>query len=74
MNKSKDCDQDFIIEKNYDLFREASINYLSDEYSKTKGQIILNWHIFLGIVPITGTKKPLRMLENLQSTLFSLKY
>ena len=72
LNKSKDCDQDFIIEKNYDLFKEASIIFLSNKYSKTKGQIILNWHIFLGIVPITGTKKPLRMLENLQTTNFSL--
>ena len=72
LNKSKDCDQDFIIEKNYDLFKEASIIFLSNKYSKTKGQIILNWHKLLGIVPITGTKKPLRMLENLQSTLFSL--
>ena len=73
LNKSKDCDQEFIIEKNYNLFKEASINFLSDKYKKTKGQIILNWHTLLGVIPITGTKKPLRMLENLQSTKFSLR-
>lgn len=76
LTKSKDCDQEFIIEKNYDLFKESSVIYLYDKYKKEKekekGQIILNWHILLGIVPITGTKNPSRMKKNLESTHFIL--
>ena len=29
------------------------------------GQIILNWHLCVGVVPIPGTSKPNRMKENL---------
>ena len=59
-------------EKGLDLLNEDIIKNLSHKYGKTPGQIVLNWHIHFGIVPIPGTSNPERMKENLESTKFTL--
>ena len=43
-----------------------------DNYHLTKGKIILNWHMCLGVVPIIGTLKQNRMKENLAAKSFTL--
>ena len=42
------------------------------KYEKTAGQIILNWHIQQGVVPIVSTSKINRMEENLEALKFRL--
>ena len=61
-----------IKEKNLDLFNEKIVQELAKKYNKTAGQIILNWHIHLGVVPIPGTFNPNRMKENLGATEFNM--
>ena len=66
--KGEYVDRALVLEKKLDLFEEEKVNYIKSEYKNaTIGQIILNWHISLGIVPIPGTSKPERMKENLLS-------
>ena len=52
-------------ENNLDLLNEEIIVNLSKKYNKTVGQIILNWHLHLGLIPIPGTSSNDRMKENL---------
>ena len=66
------CDKDYKLKYKLDLFKESNVEFLEKEYKKTKGQIILNWHISLGVVPIPGTSKPERMKENLMALKFSM--
>ena len=61
-----------IKEKNLDLFNEKIVQELAKKYNKTPGQIILNWHIHLGVVPIPGTFNPNRMKENLGALDFNM--
>ena len=71
---------EYVNDRNFDLFEEDVIDKLTDKYinskfkngNLTKGQIILNWYMSLNIVPITGTSKPNRMKENLDSSNFKL--
>ena len=70
--KGEYVDRNYIYERNLDLFKEASVGFLSNIYNRTKGQIILNWHLSLGIIPIPGTSKPYRMKENLDSKNFTM--
>jgi D-xylose reductase len=51
--------------KNLDLFNEPAVQTLAQKYGKTPGQIILNWEIKRGVIPIPSTSKPERMKENL---------
>ena len=60
------------IEK-YNLFTEDFVRNLKIKYEKehkeeilTEGQIILNWHMSIGVVPIPGTSNPNRIKENLE--------
>ena len=48
-------------------------NDLVNKYQKTQGQIILNWHKQLGVIPIVSTSKINRMEENLEALEFDLK-
>ena len=59
--------EDFIIENKLDIFKNNSLIFLKEEfYPKfTIGQIILKWHMQLGVIPICGTSKLERMKENL---------
>ena len=61
-----------ISEKKLDLLNEEIIVNLAKKYEKTVGQIILNWHIHLGVIPIPGTANPERMKENLASVDFKM--
>ena len=73
--KGEYCDRNILAEKNLDLFRENTIYYLNNQKKYqhlTKGQIILNWHMSLGVIPIPGTSKVNRMKENLKATTFTL--
>ena len=60
-------------EKNLDLLNEDIVKSLAEKYKKSVGQIVLNWHIHLGIIPIPGTKSPQRMKENLGSIDFEME-
>ena len=55
-----------------DLFKEKIIENLVNKYSKTPGQIILNWHLSQGIIAIPGTSNPQRMKENLEALDFKM--
>jgi len=60
-------------EKKLDLLNEEIVKKLSEKYSKTVGQIILNWHIHLGVIPIPGTASIERMKENLAAIDFKME-
>jgi diketogulonate reductase-like aldo/keto reductase len=60
-------------ERKLDLFNETAVQYLSKKYEKTPGQIILNWEIHKGVIPIPGTSKPERMKENLEAANFKME-
>ena len=60
-------------EKKLDLLNEEIVKKLSEKYSKTVGQIILNWHIHLGVIPIPGTANNERMKENLAAFEFKME-
>ena len=47
------------------VFKEQIFIDLAKKYSKTVGQIILNWHISLGVIPIPATSREWRIKENL---------
>ena len=73
MARGEYVDRVFAAEKNLDLFNENTVCKLKESYEKlTKGQIILNWHLCLGVVPIPGTSKPNRMKENLEAKNFMI--
>ena len=60
-------------QKKLDLFNEISVQNLSKKYGKTPGQIILNWEIHRGVIPIPGTSRPERMKENLDAENFKME-
>ena len=62
-----------IEERKLDLLNEEEITKLSKKYHKSPGQIVLNWEIKRGVIPIPGTSKPERMKENLDVTLFEME-
>ena len=57
-------------EKNRNLLGEDIIVELSKKYKKTEGQIVLNWSVSRGVIPIPMTSNIHRMKENLGSTDF----
>ena len=60
-------------EKKLDLLNEPEVKSLAEKHGKTPGQIVLNWEIQKGVIPIPGTSKPERMKENLEATNFQLE-
>ena len=60
-------------EKKLDLLNEEIVKNLADKYGKTVGQIILNWHVHLGVIPIPGSANTERMKENLAAIDFKMK-
>ena len=71
--RGKYVDRSFATEKHLDIFADNIICQLKNSYSQfTKGQIILNWHLCLGVVPIPGTSNPNRMKENLGAKNFTI--
>ena len=59
-------------DKKLDLLNEPEVKSLAEKHGKTPGQIVLNWEIQKGVIPIPGTSKPERMKENLEATNFQL--
>lgn len=47
-----------------DLLRDPTIVELARRRSKTPAQIVLRWHVQLGVIPIPKTSKPERLDEN----------
>ena len=62
-----------IEERKLDLLNEEEITKLAKKYNKSPGQIVLNWEIKRGVIPIPGTSKPERMKENLDVILFEME-
>ena len=60
-------------EKKLDLLNEEIIKNLAEKYGKTVGQIILNWHVNLGVIPIPGSANTERMKENLSAIDFKME-
>ena len=60
-------------EKKLDLLNEEIVKNLANKYGKTVGQIILNWHVHLGVIPIPGSANPERMKENLAAIDFKME-
>ncbi len=55
-----------------DLLAEPTIAELARRRSKTPAQIVLRWHVQLGLIPIPKTAKPARMAENIDVFDFEL--
>jgi 2,5-diketo-D-gluconate reductase A len=47
------------------LLRETLITEIAAERDRTPAQIVLRWHLQLGLIPIPKTSQPLRLTENL---------
>ena len=60
-------------EKKLDLLNEPVVKDLATKYGKTVGQILLNWQIHLGAIPIPGTSNIERMKENLGAIDFTME-
>ena len=71
--KGRFCTPELVKEKDLDLLNEPVVKKLAEKYEKTPGQIVLNWHINVGVVPIPGTSKPSRMKENLGAVGFKME-
>jgi len=55
-----------------DLLREPTLVSIAEKYGKTPAQIVLRWHIELGIVAIPRSANPRRIAENIDVFDFSL--
>ena len=73
MVKGKLCTAELVKEKDLDLLNEPKVKQFAKKYEKTPGQIVLNWHINEGVIPIPGTSKPSRMKENLGAVGFKME-
>lgn len=59
-------------QKGENVFEEEVIKNLAKKYERTEGQIILNWHLKVGVIPIPGTSNKMRMKENFGAFDFEL--
>ena len=71
--KGRLCTPELVKEKDLDLLNEPVVKKLCEKYGKTPGQVVLNWHIHVGVIPIPGTSKPERMKENLGALEFKME-
>ena len=55
-----------------DLLREPVIEQIVREHEKTAAQVVLRWHLQLGLVAIPRTSNPSRLPENLDAFDFEL--
>lgn len=60
------------IVKNYDLFTNEHIVNLSKKYNKSPNQIVLNWHLHRGIIPIPRSNSDSHIIENYHSIDFTM--
>jgi 2,5-diketo-D-gluconate reductase A len=54
------------------LLTEPLVTRLAEKYGKTPGQVVLRWHLDLGLVAIPKSANPGRLRENLDIADFSL--
>lgn len=55
-----------------DLLQHPALVGLAEKYGKTPAQIVLRWHIELGLVPIPKSANPTRIAQNIDIFDFSL--
>lgn len=55
-----------------DLLKESTLATIAKKYGKTPGQVVLRWHIELGIVAIPRSSSPARIAQNIDIFDFSL--
>jgi 2,5-diketo-D-gluconate reductase A len=55
------------------LLTEPLVTRLAEKYGKTPGQVVLRWHLDLGLVAIPKSANPGRLRENLDIVDFSLE-
>jgi 2,5-diketo-D-gluconate reductase A len=55
-----------------DVLHEAAVTSLAERYGRTPAQIVLRWHIELGLVPVPKSSDPQRLRQNLDIFDFSL--
>ena len=55
-----------------DLLADATIGDVGRAHGKTPAQVVLRWHVQLGLVPIPKTSKPERLAENIDVFDFEL--
>jgi 2,5-diketo-D-gluconate reductase A len=55
-----------------DLLAERAIVDIAEKRSRTPAQVVLRWHVQLGLIPIPKTSKPERLAENLDVFDFEL--
>jgi 2,5-diketo-D-gluconate reductase A len=54
------------------LLRDPSITEIATNNDRTPAQIVIRWHLQLGLVPIPKTSQPRRLTENLDVFDFTL--
>lgn len=60
------------IAKGNELLRQSVIVEAAKQHSKTPAQVVLRWHVQLGLIPIPKTSNPERLVENLDVFDFAL--
>ena len=55
-----------------DLLADATIGDVARAHGKTPAQVVLRWHVQLGLIPIPKTSKPDRLAENIEVFDFEL--
>jgi 2,5-diketo-D-gluconate reductase A len=55
-----------------DLLADATIGDVARAHGKTPAQVVLRWHVQLGLIPIPKTSKPERLAENIDVFDFEL--
>lgn len=55
-----------------DLLGDPTVAALAEKYGKTPAQIVLRWHIELGLVPIPKSANPTRIAQNIDIFDFAL--
>jgi 2,5-diketo-D-gluconate reductase A len=55
-----------------DLLADATIGDVARAHGRTPAQVVLRWHVQLGLVPIPKTSKPQRLAENINVFDFEL--
>jgi len=68
----KDVNKEFPEKLKLNLLEESIVKELAKKYNKTVGQIILNWEVDIGIIPIPMTSNPHRMKENIGALDFKM--
>ena len=60
-------------DEKYDLFKNPVIKSLCEKYDRAPAQIILNWHLYRGLIPIPKSSNEGRLKENLISSGFKME-